>query len=239
MTALNRLSLAACAALLLTACGLVDANPEDFAVDTKASPAQVMAALSDVTLEEAELLFGKVPVTRQRPGEGRIGWTVQSSDFADKPGKPGEIALRLEPLENGQSTRIHVAISVPPVRMLMGQANMVLSEQRVEAEYRKLLERMAGRLDRRSGTSGEAAEMGRLIGAVAVAANPKLQARANDLKRNPELIGLLGDDAVSADVPSADAPMDTAEPASQGGDEGTGGEGEEPETAETQEEIPA
>lgn len=231
MIALTRLSLAACAALLLTACGLIDANPEDFAVDTKASPAQVMAALSDVTLEEAELLFGKVPVTRQRPGEGRIGWTVQSSDFADK---PGMIALRLEPLENGQSTRIHVAISVPPVRMLMGQANMVLSEQRVEAEYRKLIERMAGRLDRCSGTGGEAAEMGRLIGAVAVAANPKLQARANDLKRNPDLIGLLGDDAVSAD-----APMDTAEPASQGGDEGTGGEAEEPEPTETEEEIPA
>ena len=125
MNALFRLSLGACATLLLAACG---GNPEDFAVDTKASPAEVAAALAGVNLQEAELLFGKVPVTRSKPGEGQTQWTVQSSDHLDKPGDPGVILLRLEPLENGQSTRIHVSISVPPVKMLMGKANMVLSE---------------------------------------------------------------------------------------------------------------
>lgn len=210
MPAWTRLSFAACAALLLSACG---ANPEDFAVDTKASPAEVAAALAGVNLDEAELLFGKVPVTRSKPGEGQTQWTVQSSDHLDKPGDPGIILLRLEPLENGQSTRIHVAISVPPVKMLMGQANMVLSEAKVEAEYRKLLERMAKKLDRRSGTAIEVAEMGQLIGAVAVAANPKLQARANELNRSPQLLDMFDDDGLAPDTPAEPAEPAAAEPA--------------------------
>ena len=234
MPAWTRLSFSACAALLLSACGLADSDPEDFAVDTTASPAEVAAALAGVNLEEAELLFGKVPVTRSKPGEGQTQWTVQSSDFADKPGDPGVILVRLEPLENGKSTRIHVAISVPPVRMLMGKANMVLSEERVEAEYRKLVERMAGKLDRRSSAAAEAAEMGQLIGAVAVAANPKLQARANELKRNPGMLDIFGDEDSSAAVP-VEPEAAHSQPAEQDPDH----EAAEPDPAEPEEEIPA
>lgn len=231
MNALFRLSLGACATLLLAACG---GNPEDFAVDTKASPAEVAAALAGVNLQEAELLFGKVPVTRSKPGEGQTQWTVQSSDHLDKPGDPGVILLRLEPLENGQSTRIHVSISVPPVKMLMGKANMVLSEAKVEAEYRKLLERMAGKLDRRSGTAAEAAEMGQLIGAVAVAANPKLQARANELNRKPQLLDMFDGDGLTADPPAESVEPVEAEPA----ETPTGAE-VDAESAEPLEENPA
>lgn len=183
-----RIALVALGSVLLSACGMAGGNPEDFVVETRASPDKVVAALSGVSFGETQMLFGKVPITRERPREGELAWTIQSSDFTDKPGAPGKVALTLEPIDNGQGTRIHVAISVPPVKMLMGKANQVLSEQKVEQEFRKALDQLVGKLNSHSDTQGAATAIGRLLGAVAVAANPKLQARANQLEKDPQAL---------------------------------------------------
>lgn len=194
---------AAALALALSACG--GGSGEDFSVDTKASPAQVAAALSAVSLNDAEMLFGNLPVTRDRPREGELVWTVQSSEVPGKRGDPGTIALRFEPLENGESTRIHVAIAVPQVRMLMGQPNMVLSEAKVEQTFRKTLETMARHLDKRADTSGDAQAIGMLLGAVAVSANADLQARANRFKKDPAAaVAAAGRGDAAADAEYAD-----------------------------------
>lgn len=200
MNRIRRIALLSLSSALLSACGLGDGNPEDFVIETKASPDKVVAALSDVSFSETQLLFGKVPITRERDREGELGWTIQSSDFADKPGDPGKVALTFEPGPGGQGTRIHVAISVPPVKMLMGKANQVLSEEKVETEFRKALGQLAKNLDSHGDTGPAAVAIGRLLGAVAVAANPKLQARANQLEKDPQaLIDMADADAADRD----------------------------------------
>ncbi|WP_296675195.1 hypothetical protein [Novosphingobium sp.] len=192
----------------LSGCG-ISGGGEDFAVDTKASPAVVAAALSKVSFDTHEMLFGKLPIVRERPEEGALRWIIESSSVPGTKEDPAIIALRLEPLGSNGSTRIHATIDVPEVRIMMGEANKVLSEAKVETEFRKLIEKLTKHLDARSDTTADVDEIGSLLGAVAVSANTSLQARANYIKKDlAGELGSVGRGDSAADREYADRPYE-------------------------------
>lgn len=201
-------------AVMLSACGGAGGNREDFALETRVSPDKVVSALSQVNWSEMQLALGALPIRYDRYHDGTLGWTIQSSDVNRRPGEPGRIVLTLAPLDGGSSTRIGVAVAVPPVRMVLGRKDKVLSEEKVEHAIRKVLEQLTKNLDSRRDTSYSAGALGGLIAAVAVAANPGLQVRANQLQEDPRA---LSDLIAAHENGRTDGPIDPSPRATSNG----------------------
>lgn len=178
------------AALLLAGCGK---GGEDFAVDVERSPAKVSGLLRELTFTDEQQALKGFRIATTRPGEREIVFTIPA---VERPGKPtGEsvIRLTLEPVRDGAATRIHAAVDVPPVRIMMGQPNKVLSEMKVERELRLALRDLSSTKDLHA-----------LLAAVAIASNVDLQSQMNTAMKSGGLgIGFggsrfaLGDDGES------------------------------------------
>lgn len=167
---------------LLTACG---GGNEDFAVDIAAAPAKVFAPLTQIDLEMARRTFQGIDIRQSRPGEGEILYTIPSLSMTGEHREDSIIRLRLEPVEDGKSTRIHVSVDVPRVKVMMGEPNKVLSEAKVEDKLRDLLEALGRKIA--NGTDADTSrELSELLTAVAVVSNDQLQAQANEMSRDPQ-----------------------------------------------------
>lgn len=190
---------------LLAACG---SGGEDFAVDVEASPAKVFAPLTRIDFEMARRALQGIEIRQSQPGEGEVLFTIPSLTMAGKHREDSVIRLRLEPMEDGKATRIHASVDVPAVAIMMGQPNMVLSEAKVEDELRKLLEGLGRKLANATDTDASRG-LSDLLTAVAIASNDRLQAQANDIRRDPqgfaERIALSED---LEDVPAIERPAD-------------------------------
>lgn len=163
------------AALLLTGCGK---GGEDFTIETDRSPAQVIGLLREMrfTTEQQALKGFRIAMTR--PGDREVVFTIPA---VERPGAAtGEsvIRLTLEPVRDGAATVIHAAVDVPPVRILMGQPNKVLSEFKVEKELRIALRDLSS-----------TKQLHDLLAAVAIASNVQLQSQMNAALRSGGLGG--------------------------------------------------
>ncbi|MCC6828817.1 MAG: hypothetical protein IT550_11395 [Novosphingobium sp.] len=203
------------ALLLLAGCGQ---GGEDFAVEVERSPAQVIGLLREMTFTQEQQALKGFRITMTRPNDHEIVYTIPA---VERPGKPtGEsvIRLTLDPVRNGAATTIHAAVDVPPVRIMMGQPNKVLSEVKVERELRTVLRGLSSTRDLRS-----------LLSAVAIASNVELQSQMNTALKNGGLknggldgsrfaLGDDGDDGFAAEEErfgkgAAAEPMDDPEAA--------------------------
>ena len=185
-------------------CGGLGGNREDYVVDAAVSPQALMASLSAVSVHQSEAVFGKLGMTTTRPEGGGIVWTFPTSECPGHKGEKGEIALRLEPVKGGKATRVHVAIFMPTVPVRMGESGMVLSEDKLETEFKKLIESLAKHAGAGSSTDQDVSELSSMMTAISIMADFSQQAKANELKRNPDSFANIFEG--EADQGDADAP---------------------------------
>jgi hypothetical protein len=150
-------------ALALSGCG----NDESFTVEIAGSPASNAVSLAGVDFSNAtdELTGFRV---KTDVGDGFVTYSMP---VVDRPGhRAGEatIELRLEPVPGKSATLVHARLDVPATRVLMGQANQVVSERKVALELQKAL----SSADRNN-------TVGALLTSVAIASNVDLQAQVN------------------------------------------------------------
>lgn len=179
---------------LLTGCS--GDGGEDYTVDLAATPAAALGVLSQTDFTQERALLGSLDIRQSRPSEHELVYTIPSLSMMEQKREDGVVRFLLEPINGGQGTRLHVSVDVPEVRVLMGEANKVLSEEKVESELRKILDS----LDRKyvSGSSASTSkDISSLLVAVAIASNDRMQAQANDFNRDPaayaERVGLFDD----------------------------------------------
>jgi hypothetical protein len=189
-------------ALALTGCGR---GSEDFTVQVARSPADVMALLSQVDINDASIVISGIKLKISRPNAGELLFSMPTSKYPGDKGENSEILIRFEPVSDGKGTVLHVAVDVPPVPVLMGEPNMVLSEKKVEKELRKVLVSFGKNLSERKDTGADKEELRKLLFALAVTSDSGLQAQANQLKNDPDRLEGLVDDAF-ADSAEVDGP---------------------------------
>ncbi|MEZ5744243.1 MAG: hypothetical protein R3D89_11125 [Sphingomonadaceae bacterium] len=167
-------------AAMLAGCG--GGGGEDFAVQVDESPARVFASLTGFNYSTEAAIFSGLDIRTSRPSDNEIVYTMPAFETPMEQSGESVIALTLEPANDGSSTIVHAAVDVPQVRMMMGEANKVLSEKLVEAELHRVLKGNS----RSSGTKA-------LLVAVAIASNAKHQSTVNLAKSNPSaLADILG-----------------------------------------------
>ena len=174
-----RFTCVAVGSLLLAGCG---SSGDDFTVELYRSPERVMASLSSIDLAEARKALPELDIQTSQPGSNELVFTIPSKSFDGKEVDKSVVHLRFEPVRDGKATVIHAQVDVPATRVLMGKANMELSEVKVEAALKKLLERSG-----QSPAYGEAGgrtskEMADLLVAVAVDSNIGMQGRINSIE---------------------------------------------------------
>jgi hypothetical protein len=175
---------------LLGACG----NGEDFAVTSSTSPAQIVGALTQFDFASEASYLPNLAITIERPAQNVVLYTIPAREIPDKQTGESTIRLTIEPGEEGQGAIIRAAVDVPAVRVLMGEAGKELSEEKVEAELKKSLERF------RPG------EIRQLLVAVAVASNVDFQSAANTAMLPSGAASRFGQtDEVEDDFASSDA----------------------------------
>lgn len=214
-------------ALALAGCGR---GSEDFTVQVSRSPAEVMALLGQVDIHELGIVISGIKLKVTRPSEGELLFSMPTSKYPGDKGENSEILIRLEPVNDGKGTVLHVAVDVPPVPVLMGEPNMVLSEKKVEKELRKVLVSFGKHFSARQGTGGDQEELSKLLFALAVSSDSGLQAQANQLKNDPSrLEGLVDDafaDSAEVDGPPMDQPVEADAPDSWAKEDDLAGEPE-------------
>jgi hypothetical protein len=165
---------------VLSGCGEDKQGAEDFTVEVRKSPSEVADAIAHLDFGAEQAAFSGLVITASRPSRDEIVYTMPARDLPDRSVGESVIRLTLEPIRGGSATTIHAAVDVPPVRMLMGEANKELSERKVERELRKVLAALS------------ANDLKDLLVAVAVSSNTDLQSQYNTAQlesENPEAIG--------------------------------------------------
>lgn len=191
---LPRLLLFIASTALLAGCG--SDGGEDYAIDLAASPSVAMGILSQTDFTQQRALLGTLDIRKSRPTERELVYTIPSLSMTGNKREDGIVRFVLERMKDGRATKLHVSVDVPQVPILMGEANKVLSETKVEGELRKILDSLNRKLA--SGSSASASQdLSSLLVAVAIASNDRMQAQANDFNRDPaayaERVGLLDD----------------------------------------------
>jgi hypothetical protein len=201
------------ALLALAACGKWGGG-DDFTVELKGSPAAASAVLSAARVDGLKLFLPGITAAMSRPSDHEVLYTIPVKNHAEgKTGQSATIRFRIEPGATAGTTLVHVAADVPPIRVLMGQANMVLSEEKVEAELSKILNRLAQNPLAGQSSRDRAEPLGELLAGVAIAGNSDLQAMANQAKRDPQAFSSLfgeglADNGALRDVPARDTRSD-------------------------------
>jgi hypothetical protein len=150
-------------ALALAACG----NDEAFTVEIAGSPGSNVASLAAIDFADASDALTGFRVNTD-VGDGVVTYSMP---VVDRPGhKAGEatIELRLEPVAGKSATLVLARLDVPATRVMMGQANQVVSERKVALALQNAL----SAADRGTAVRG-------LLTSVAIASNVDLQAQVN------------------------------------------------------------
>lgn len=209
--------------LTLTACG--SGGREDFSLDVKRAPGVVSASLGSIRLDDAAVAaFSDMKLQVDKSAENEIVYTIPMSSSPGSADDSATVRFKLEPVGGGTATVVHVFVNVPPIRMLMGEANKELSEAKVEGELKKALavwaKDMAMPTSDRVGTSA----FSDLFAAVAVAGNFNFQSQVNAAKlgfvpRGRSLADSAGSTVTNATIDRdedsrLDDPADSEEPIS-------------------------
>lgn len=202
-------------ALLVGGCG--GGGGEDFAVEVKRPVATVFASFSQVDSNYAAQIFPGLQINKSRPSDHELLYTIPGTGAFES-----TFRLTFEPAAGGATTIIHVAVDVPPVRAKIEGLDKVLSEDKVEAVMKKLLESTGKSLEGGDADSSESDAdssefkgFSQLLTGVAIATNSKYMDRISEFKNDPEkmaaaMAALSGyDDYTPADMaenPRGDAP---------------------------------
>lgn len=207
---MRKFTCAAVGSLMLAGCG---GGGEDFSVELHRTPERVLASLSAIDLAEARQALPDLDIRKSQPGSNELVFTIASKGSDGKEAGQSVIYLRLEPVRDGKGTVIHATVDVPATRVMMGKANMVLSEAKVEAALKKLLERSGQHPAHGLAGGRTSGEMRDLLVAVAVDSNVAMQSRINAIKRGesslPDRLAMtdepdLGDEQSSDEQRSGD-----------------------------------
>ena len=161
---------------------------QDFSVEVRRPASEVYSAFSGVMMLQsgaraAGFVTPKVSVSR--PSDRELIFSIPSA----RAGQNARIALKFEPGKSPSSTLVTSAIDVPPVEMVVDGSQVILSEDKVENEFRRSIAAIGKRLDQHSSTTVAQYEFRRLIDMVALAANPDQAAayRAEAQRRMDEI----------------------------------------------------
>jgi hypothetical protein len=195
--------------LALAACGKMGGG-EDFAVEMKSSTKSTYAVLSAAKAGDVVQFLPGLKFAMSRPSDLEVLYTIPMKAHASER-ESATILFTLDPAPDGKVTVVHVTADVPAIPMLMGKANMYLSEDKVEAELRKVLERIAKNLASGSSSPSLAEPLSDLLVSVAIAGNSDLQALANQggAKRSG-MSDLFGGAETGEAVDVERAPLDVA-----------------------------
>lgn len=132
---------------------------------------------------------------------------MQGAD-GERPVDVTTIRLDFEPTGNGRSTRIHATVDAAPAMWKHNGKDMVLDEDKIESELRKVVEEAASGLVKRDDLSSPRSELASLLVGVAIASSPNFRKKALALENNPDSVAaLLGGSSLFGDRPMG-APAD-------------------------------
>ena len=188
-------------ALLLAGCGS-GKGAEDFALTVNKSPDKVKAALGAASVGESGIPLSGLRFNVNTSTAGEVNYSIPMAEAGSSKTDPAVIRLVLEPGADGKSTVIHAHVDVPPVRVLMGKANMVLSESKVESELRKVLKEAF-----KEGSTPSSQPISEMLAQVAIAGNHRLQAIVNSAAKGGAALDDLFD-AGEIEPPAIEAPAD-------------------------------
>lgn len=173
----------------LAGCSGTAIGGEDFAVDVRKAPATLLGAFGKVNTAPGTVIFPGLKIDRSKPAENELLYTVPSSSSKDS-----TIRLVLEPVNEGKATRIHAYVDIAPIVVTIDGKRKIVSESRIETECERAL-RKFGEAMEQNGDAGRAIDkFSGILLAVAIATDPRLIAKALDLKNHPgELARLIGD----------------------------------------------
>ena len=191
-------------ALLASGCG--GTGTEDFAIEVQRPVTVAFAPFSQVDTGIAGQIFPGLQVKMSRPSESELLYTIPGDGTSDS-----TFLLTFEPTGEGAATIIHVAIDVPPVRSKIDGLDKVLSEDKVEAVMKKLLESTGKSLEGGEADSSESKGFSQLLTGVAIATNSKFLDRISEFKNDPEkmaaaMAALSGYDDYGGDYGQMDLP---------------------------------
>ena len=191
-------------ALLVGGCG--GGGGEDFTVEVKRPVATVFASFSQVDSTYAAQIFPGLQINKSRPSDHELLYTIPGTGAFES-----TFRLTFEPAAGGATTIIHVAVDVPPVRAKIEGLDKVLSEDKVEAVMKKLLESTGKSLEGGEADSWESKGFSQLLTGVAIATNSKFLDRISEFKNDPEkmaaaMAALSGYDDYGGDYGQMDLP---------------------------------
>lgn len=171
----------AAAALLLLLPAACGQGGEDFTVTVDRPEAKVMPAFAVLTPDpQLGQLIPGIRVNRDKPDAHTVVYTIPAKNL-----EPVTIRLAFGPGETVNQTAIHATIDIPPVPAAL-PGNKVLSEAKVAEQLQKLLIGAGRKLARGQPVEREQAELGLLLSAVAIAADPAKTRMAMEIAKNPD-----------------------------------------------------
>lgn len=176
---LRRLLLAACACLLLAACGR---GSQDFATKIARPADKVAAAFNNVgTDSEIAALIPGLKVVRTKPAPDEILYTIPGDgDFS------AAIKLTLASDAGGQVTVVHAAIDVPSTEVKFDGKAVVISESKVEKVIRGLIREAGKKLEKGTSIETERRDFSRMLTVLAVITDSKKLRTLNEISTYPE-----------------------------------------------------
>lgn len=169
--------------LALSGCG---DGGEDFQVEMRRPPASVIPFLTGATVSEARPIFPGLEAKRSRPSENEILYTIPGKD-----GTSSTVLFRLAPGNDGSSTIVHTTVEVPKVTASIDGVMKVVSESRLEALLKTIMERAASEMANGAPSEVSSGKLSALLVAIALATNPDMLKQALNYAKNPELMATV------------------------------------------------
>ncbi|QGN55797.1 hypothetical protein [Novosphingobium sp. Gsoil 351] len=137
------------------------------------TPAQVMAPLLDASPSDAGQFVSGLKVVMSRPSDNDVLYTMPGDGTADA----ATIRFRLSPLDNGSATQVQAFVDVPPITAVVGGKKLMLSEAKVAAEVRDILEALA----KNSSSASTHTRLSQVLAALAICTDSKIREEATKL----------------------------------------------------------
>ena len=189
----------ACAAL--AAC---DGGSNEFEVRIERSASRVAVPLLEASIDEANAILPGLKVARSRPSEREIRYVFPGSGKY----KPASILLRLDPTDDGKGTLVHAVVEVPPIVARMHGQTKMISERKVAAELRTVINGMA----KGASDADTKEKMSQMLAALAIVTDDVLRDKALAMASDPSAVLRDVLEAASGERPADDRPVETNDP---------------------------
>lgn len=193
-------------AMLLACVALAgcDVGSNEFDVRVDRSAARIATPLLEASTADVEAVLPGLKVARSRPSPNEIRFVFPGSGKYE----PASIVFRLDPTDDGKATLVHATVKVPPITAVVHGQTKVLSERKVAAELRSVIDAMA----KGASDAETKKKFSLMLAGMAVATDDVLRNRALALASDQGAILREMLESTSGERPVDDGAVDKSDP---------------------------